>query len=149
MSAQSQRTPQEAQPQAQAKQSPYPMNEQQFEAACDYVFPNKANLLVAVSGIKKLPAYFRRLMIVNPERAIPVLEQAAAQSPNTSKLVFLWASKAVEPPNINISSLLSPQMGGGVLETIPTNLRSGDRKPSTAPVQPYESRSLAGGGVKQ
>ncbi|MEN3007425.1 MAG: hypothetical protein ABC536_07115 [Candidatus Methanosuratincola petrocarbonis] len=141
--AQPQAPPQEAQTRPH---SPYPMNEQQFEAACDYIFYDKVSLLIAIAGIKKLPAYFRRLMLVKPDVAIKVLSQVAAQSPNTAKLVLLWASKAVEPPNINISSLLSPPMGGGVMETIPTNLRTGDRKPSTAPVQPYENRSLAGGG---
>lgn len=137
------------QPQAEEQSRPrlqYPMNEQQFEAACDYLFPNKVPLTIAISGIKNMPAYIKRLAIVNPIKAFRVLAQIEAMSPVTAKLIFIWASKAVDSANINISSLMSPQMGGGLLETIPTNLRSGDRKPSVAPVQPYESRSLAGSG---
>lgn len=132
---------QPAQDQAKAR-SPYPMNEQQFEAACDYIFPSKAPLLMAISGIKNVPAYVRRLMIKNPEKATMLLAQVVAQSPNTSKLVFMWASKAVEPPNINISSVLSPT--GAAIEAIPTNLRIGDKKPSLSPVSPYESRTPGG-----
>lgn len=121
------------------------MNEQQFEAACDYIFPNKVPLLIAISGIKRAPAYFRRLMIKKPEIALRVLAQVAAQSNNTHKIVLKWAYDAVKPPNININSMLGGPMGGGIVETVPTNLRVGDRRPSTAPVQPYENRSLAGG----